>query len=74
MAEITEKLGPHGFIRIHRSALVNATFVDTIQTDPNGDYVLLTKTGKRYHVTRTYRDNLRKLAQFWIGSETFDSD
>ena len=71
---IAEKLRAHGFIRIHRSVLVNVAFVDTIQAEPDGDYVLRTKTGKQYHVTRTYRDSLKGLARFWIGTETFASD
>ena len=71
---IAEKLRAHGFIRIHRSVLVNIAFVDTIQAEPDGDYVLRTKTGKQYHVTRTYRDSLKGLARFWIGTETFASD
>ncbi|MGH8131676.1 MAG: LytR/AlgR family response regulator transcription factor [Steroidobacteraceae bacterium] len=68
---IAEKLRPYGFIRIHRSVLVNVAFVDTIQPGVGSEYVLHTKTGKQYHVTRTYRDNLRGLAQFWIGAEGF---
>jgi len=71
---IAEKLRPHGFIRIHRSVLVNIAFVETIQPEPGGDYVLRTKTGKQYHVTRTYRDNLKGLAQFWIGTDAFETD
>jgi two-component system LytT family response regulator len=71
---IAEKLRVHGFIRIHRSVLVNIAFVDTIQAEPDGDYVLRTKTGKQYHVTRTYRDSLKGLARFWIGTEMFASD
>jgi two-component system LytT family response regulator len=71
---IAEKLRPHGFVRIHRSVLVNAAFVDTIQPEPDGDYVLRTKTGRQYHVTRTYRDSLKGLARFWIGTDAFGSD
>jgi hypothetical protein len=54
--------------------LVNIAFVDTIQPGVGSEYVLCTKTGKHYHVTRTYRDNLRDLAQFWIGAEAFGSE
>jgi two-component system LytT family response regulator len=74
LAGIAEKLRPHGFIRIHRSVLVNTAFVDVIQPESDGDYVLRTKTGKQYHVTRTYRDSLKGLARFWIGTDTFASD
>jgi two-component system LytT family response regulator len=74
ISEIAAKLGPHGFIRIHRSVLVNVSFVDAIETDADGDYVLRTRTGKRYRVTRTYRSNLKGLAKFWIGTDRFDSN
>jgi len=74
ISEIAEKLGPHGFIRIHRSVLVNVAFVDTINAEPGGDHVLRTKTGKHYRVTRTYRDNLKGLAQFWIGTDGFGAN
>ena len=74
ISEIADKLGPHGFIRIHRSVLVNVSFVDAIETDQDGDYLLRTRTGKQYRVTRTYRENLKGLAQFWIGTDRFDSN
>ena len=74
LSTVAEKLRPHGFIRIHRSVLVNVAFVDTIQLESDGDYVLRTKTGKQYRVTRTYRDGLKGLAQYWIGTDTFGAD
>jgi len=74
MAGIAEKLKPYGFIRIHRSVLVNRAFVNTIQCGAGGNYILQTSVGKEYHVSRTYRDNLRGLAQFWIGTEGFGID
>jgi DNA-binding LytR/AlgR family response regulator len=73
VSSVAEKLRPHGFIRIHRSVLVNVAFVETIQVESDGDYVLRTKTGKQYHVTRTYRDGLKGLAQYWIGPDAFRS-
>jgi two-component system, LytTR family, response regulator len=71
---IAEKLHTHGFIRIHRSVLVNTAFVETIQAEAGGDYILKTKTGKQYHVTRTYRDNLKGCAHFWIGTDAFGTE
>lgn len=74
ISRIAEKLKPHGFIRIHRSVLVNVAFVDTIQPGLGGECVLRTKAGKQYHVTRTYRDSLKDLARFSIGTEGFGPD
>jgi DNA-binding LytR/AlgR family response regulator len=71
IGEIAEKLKSHGFIRIHRSVLVNSRFVESIEPGVGSEYVLRTKTGKAFHVTRTYRGNLRELADFWIGSEAY---
>ena len=68
---IADRLKAHGFIRIHRSVLVNAAFVEAIEPCLSGEYLLRTTTGKEYNVTRTYKDNLQGLAQFWIGTDGF---
>ena len=64
---VAKKLEPFGFIRIHRSVLVNASFVEEIKPYPTGEYGLRVKGGKEYTVTRTYKENLRSLAEFSIG-------
>jgi two-component system LytT family response regulator len=71
LSDMVSKLEPYGFIRIHRSVLVNASFVEEIRPFPTGDYGLRIKSGKEYTVTRTYKKNLRLLAEFWIGTDTF---
>ncbi len=71
ISEMAEKLKPYGFIRIHRSVLVNSSFVQEIQPWATGEYALRVKGGKEYTVTRTYRKNLNSLAEFWIGTDTF---
>jgi len=69
LSSMAEKLKPYGFIRIHRSVVVNISAVEEIQPLPTGEYRLLVKGGKEYLVTRTYKHNLRDLAQLWVGSE-----
>ncbi|MGC2475551.1 MAG: LytTR family DNA-binding domain-containing protein [Candidatus Sulfotelmatobacter sp.] len=69
LSSMAEKLKPYGFIRIHRSVVVNISAVKEIQPLPTGEYRLRVRDGKEYLVTRTYRDNLRDLAQLWVGSE-----
>src|SRR6202161_1322104 len=69
LSSMAEKLKPYGFIRIHRSVVVNISAVHEIQPLPKGEYRLRVKGGKQYLVTRTYKHNLRDLAQLWIGSE-----
>ena len=66
---MAEMLKPYGFIRIHRSVVVNISAVEEIQPLPTGEYRLRVKGGKEYLVTRTYKHNLRELAQLWVGSE-----
>jgi len=69
LSSIAEKLKPYGFIRIHRSVIVNISAVEEIHPLPTGESRLRVKGGKEYLVTRTYKHNLRDLAQLWVGSE-----
>lgn len=71
LSSIAEKLEPFGFIRIHRSVVVNASLVEEIEPLSTGDYRLRLRGGKQYMVTRRYKDNLRNLAHLWIGSPAF---
>lgn len=73
ISTLAEKLSPLGFVRIHRSVLVNAAWVEEIQPKSTGEYILRL-TSKEYIVTRTYRKNLRLLAQSWIGACAFLTD
>lgn len=68
---VAEKLKPHGFIRIHRSVLVNTSFVEEIQPWPTGEYVLRIKGGQELTVSRMYKNNLRSIAQLWVGTDAF---
>src|ERR1700720_2845893 len=69
LSSMAEKLKPYGFIRIHRSVVVNISAVEEIQPLPTGECRLRVRGGKEYLVTRTYKHNLRDLAQLWVGSE-----
>ena len=71
---LAKKLETHGFIRIHRSVLVNGSFVVELRPLPTGEYCLRVDGGKEYTVTRTYKANLRSLAEFWIGAGSFFLD
>lgn len=68
---LAEKLEPFGFIRIHRSVLINISLVEEIQPYSTGEYGLRVKGGKEYTVTRTYKQNLKALAEFGIGTGAF---
>lgn len=69
ISSVAEMLAPHGFVRIHRSVLVNSLFVESIEPSPSGEYLVSMKTGKEYSVSRGYKDNLRSLADHWIGTD-----
>jgi len=71
ISTMAEKLKQYGFIRIHRSILVNSSYVEEIQPWTTGEYALRLKGGKEYMVSRTYKNNLRSLARFWVGTESF---
>lgn len=71
ISAVAEKLRPYGFIQIHRSVLVNTAFVEEINPYLTGDYGLRMKGGAEFTVTRTYKKNLKNLAESWIGGATF---
>ncbi len=71
ISAVAERFEPFGFIRIHRSVLVNSSFVEEIRSYPTGEYGLWVRGGKEYTVTRTYKKNLKSLAEFWIGTGAF---
>jgi DNA-binding LytR/AlgR family response regulator len=73
ISSMAEKLNLHGFVRIHRSVLVNAALVEEIHPCSTGEYVLRVRGGREFTVTRTYKNNLQLLAQLWIGLEGFAS-
>jgi len=69
MATAEQKLTPLGFVRIHRSILVNTTLVKDLRRDNTGTYVLRTTDGREHPVGRTYKDNLKVIARSWLGVE-----
>jgi DNA-binding LytR/AlgR family response regulator len=74
ISTMAEKLHPYGFVRIHRSVLVNASAVEEIQSGTNGEYVLRISGGREYMVSRTFKNNLKSLAHSWIGTDSFVND
>lgn len=71
MSAMAEKLEPYGFVRIHRSVLVNKSWVEEIRPYMPGLYLLRLQGGKEFTVTRTYKRNLKSLAELWLGNDTF---
>jgi len=71
ISAMAEKLKDFGFVRIHRSVLVNASWVEEIRPGSTGEYTLRISSGNEYVVSRTYKHNLKLLAQSWIGIDSF---
>jgi len=71
ISTMAEKLQAYGFIRIHRSVLVNASTVEEIRPGTTGEYTLRIAGGREYMVSRTYKSNLKSLAISWIGTDSF---
>ena len=68
MSIVAEKLRACGFIRIHRSVIINALFVEEILTTSTGDTLVRVKGGLEFAVSRTYKKNLQFIAPLWIGT------
>ena len=66
ISEIAEKLRSFGFVRIHRSTIVNSMFAREVQSLCDGDYLLRLEGGAEYTVTRKFKNNLRLLAPLWL--------
>lgn len=69
MATTEQKLASFGFVRIHRSILVNITLVKDLRRDNTGTYVLRTIDGRDHPVGRAYKRNLKMIAGSWLGVE-----
>ena len=74
IGKMERHLGPFGFVRIHRSSLINAIWADELRRRPSGGYVLRLRGGQEYVVTRCYKNNLALFAKAWIGSVSFQSE
>ena len=57
------KLRPHGFLRIHRSTLVQSDRIVELQPLFHGEYVVKLKDGTKLTSGRSYRDQMRAALQ-----------
>jgi len=60
MAGVEAKLPRDGFVRIHRSTIVNVDAVRELLPKPHGDFVVVLGSGKRLGMSRGYRDRLEQ--------------
>lgn len=69
MATAEQKLKPLGFVRIHRTILVNTNLVKDLRRNDTGRYLLRTTDGSEHPVGRAYKGNLKMIARSWLGVE-----
>jgi two-component system LytT family response regulator len=74
LSDIEQKLLPLGFIRIHRSVVVNVKSVKEVQPWFTGEYILRTLSGREFTVTRKYKSNLSRLATLAVGADAFTEE
>jgi DNA-binding LytR/AlgR family response regulator len=67
VSAVANKLERYGFVRIHRSTIVNASRVEEIRSSSSGEMLLRVKGAEKdYCVSRKYRNALKLLATCWI--------
>jgi len=63
LADLEGELAPHGFHRIHRSAIVNLERVRALELREDGEYEVVLQSAQRLRMSRRYRKTvLDKLA------------
>lgn len=60
MHELEVRLGAQGFLRIHRSAIVNLAKIEELERDANGGGLVTLRSGLRLRVSRGRWDGLRR--------------
>jgi len=66
LSRIEKKLVPYGFVRIHKSLLINGAWVYEIRPHLNGEYQLVLKDGRELKTSRLYKRKLLQLAALWL--------
>jgi two-component system LytT family response regulator len=61
LQEITRRLDPARFVRIHRSTVVRLSAIRELQPWFHGDYIAVLHSGTQLRLSRTYRDVLARL-------------
>jgi DNA-binding LytR/AlgR family response regulator len=68
IAIVERKLSDYGFMRIHRSVVVNIGHVDSVEVMTDGRCRVYMSDGSQYGITRNFRTNLQRLAAVWLGT------
>ena len=60
LAELTARLDPARFIRVHRSAIVNLEDIQQLEPISHGEFDVLLKSGARTRISRSFRSHLEE--------------
>jgi two-component system LytT family response regulator len=60
MAHLAERLDPRGFLRVHRSFIVNLKYVKEVRRETDGDSVVIMDSGHKVALGRSYRASLNQ--------------
>jgi two-component system, LytTR family, response regulator len=60
MSRLEERLDPRGFLRVHRSFIVNLKYVKEVRRETNGDSVVIMDGGQKVALGRSYRAYLNE--------------
>jgi len=58
ICDIERRLAREGFLRIHRSTIINVEFVREVEITHSGSYVVILSSGQRLTVSRSYHATL----------------
>jgi two-component system LytT family response regulator len=61
MKSLAVRLDPDRFVRVHRSVIVNADRIATLEPYFHGEYVITMKDGAKLHSSRSYSEELRRM-------------
>lgn len=61
MARIEEKLDPHTFLRVHRSAIVNLQYVREVRSTAQSEFTVILVNGQRVSMSRSYHARIGEL-------------
>jgi two-component system, LytTR family, response regulator len=61
LAQIEARFASLGFVRIHRSVLINIERIAELQPLANGEYDVILQDGKSFRLSRSYRDAVKRI-------------
>jgi two-component system LytT family response regulator len=61
IGSLENRLDPSSFLRVHRSAIVNLHHVKEVKNEPDGDAIVVLKSGEQVPMSRSYRSKIQKL-------------